>query len=160
MLFRGLLTQLSIILAVSWLQGESHLVFLCRPPLSPRVLPLTSLAGVLSTYPTSSVLAESNLIGTLLWLPSLPALLLPQPAPSAFCNFSSKLSHTPTSHAAPLHLVPPYLLLSLHTDPHLALCLWAVLLWAALTPSLLDGHSEKRDIVPLRHWRKLRPPET
>lgn len=113
MLFRRLLTQLPTMLAVSWLWGENHLVFLCRPPLSSRVLPLTSLAGVLSRYPTCSVLAESNLTVTLPRLPSLPALLMPQPASSRFCNFSPKPCPTPTSHTGPLHPVPPYLLLPL-----------------------------------------------
>lgn len=92
------------------------------------------------------------LMGTLLWLPG--PLLFPPPCclnlpclPSATSLPNHPLQASPT---APLHPVPPSLLLSLplaHLAPHL----WAVQLWAAPTPSLLDRHSEKRDIDPIGH---------
>lgn len=163
MLFRGLLTQLPTVLAVSWLQGKSHFVFLCRPPLSPRVLLLTSLAGVLSQ------MSHEQCPGRVQSDRDSP--LAPFSSCSPCClNLPHLPSATSLQNHPPPQLLPPVLSIwchhtfsfpcLLHTTAHLASCLWAVLLWAALTPSLLDGHSEKRDIVPLRHWRKLRPPKT
>lgn len=125
----------------------------------PGELPLTSLAGVWHGCPTGTTSDGGSPLA-----PGCPLPVLPHPEDAASSGLICLLQLLST---APLLLLPtpchhtcsrPC---SLRPDAHPAACPWAGLLWAALTPPLLDGHGEKR-YGPSQawHWTKVRPPET
>lgn len=136
--------------------GDRHLVFLCRPSLLAHIL-----AGDLSQMSHKYCPGRAQpLMGTLLWLPGallFPLFLLSQSASSLFCSLSPKTSPKPLPLSSPSCATICVPVTASCTDTHLGPPLRAVLLWTALTPCLLNGHSEKR--VPLNHSLK-RPPET